>query len=116
MTQAGSCPFDVVPEFAFCGVDKSDGNVDPVEGIELGCGWRNWSNVSLEGSLNFLPDSRKSVRQFNRLIGVAPVFTKAKIDQGDQFLATDAEYNAPALIRTRHAGQREDGRGNSGGN
>lgn len=55
------------------------GEVDPVEDVELGCGRRNWSNVSPEGSLNFLPDSRKGVRQFNRLISIAPLITRPQI-------------------------------------
>ena len=83
-----------MPEFVSGNVDESnigcdidiDGvgltwEVDPVEDVELGCGWRNWSNVSPEGSLNRRPDSRKSVRQFNGFIGVAPVLSKSIINQ-----------------------------------
>ncbi len=39
------------------------GGADAVDGDGLGCGWRNWSNVSPEGNLNRFPDSKNSVRQ-----------------------------------------------------
>ena len=67
-----------------CDVDKHVAGmvwqVDAVEDVEFGCGWRNWSNVSPECSLNRVPDSRKGVRQFNRFIGVAPVLWKFVLD------------------------------------
>ena len=82
----GPVPLDDVPEFVSGDVDESDVgagvdidgawlaiDIDAVEDIELGCGWRNCSNVSPEGSLKRLPDSRKSVRQFNGCIRILPI-------------------------------------------
>ena len=56
--------------------------LDPVEGVESLFGWRNWSNVSPEGSLNFRPDSRKCVREFSGCISIAPIFAQAVLDKG----------------------------------
>ena len=63
------------------GVDSSV-CVDSFEGIESLGGWRNWSNVSPEGSLNFRPDSRKCVREFSGCISIAPIFAQAVLDKG----------------------------------
>ena len=84
--QFGALPLDGAPEFVSGDVDESNiggdvdidgvglaGDIDAVGGVELGGGWRNCSNVSPEGSLKRLPDSRKSVRQFNGCIGITPV-------------------------------------------
>jgi len=64
---------DVDEDFAF--------DVDSVELVKSAVRWRNWSNVSPEGSLNFFPDSRKGVRQFNRFISVSPFFAEAVFDE-----------------------------------
>lgn len=47
---------------------------ESVEQLESGCGWRNESNVSPEGSLNFFPDSTNSVRHGNGFISISPFF------------------------------------------
>lgn len=60
--------FGVDVDFSVC--------VDSVEDVESLGGWRNWSNVSPEGSLNFRPDSRKCVREFSGCIGISPVFAQ----------------------------------------
>jgi len=57
-------------------------DVDAVEDVESVGGWRNWLNVSPEGSLKRLPDSRKSVRQGNGFIGSTPVGAEAVAYQG----------------------------------
>jgi hypothetical protein len=58
-----------------CDVDKDiigfAVDVDAGEDVESGFGWRNWSNVSPEGSLNRFPDSTNRVRQFKGFIGAA---------------------------------------------
>jgi hypothetical protein len=48
-------------------------DVDAAELVKFWVRWRNWSNVSPEGSLNRFPDSTKGVRQFNGLIGASSV-------------------------------------------
>jgi len=73
---------DAVPQLVPCYLDKSGvafgvdvdslrlrRDVDAVEDVESVDCWRNWLNVSPEGSLKRLPDSRKSVRQGNGFIG-----------------------------------------------
>ena len=57
-------------------------DAESVEDVESFCGWRNESNVSPEGSLNFFPDSTNSVRHGNGFIRIAPFFAKPVIDQG----------------------------------
>lgn len=48
------------------------GDADAVEDVESVGGWRNESYVSPEGSLNFFPELRKSVRHGNGFIGLVP--------------------------------------------
>lgn len=50
------------------------GDVDSVELVKSAVRWRKCSNVSPEGSLKRFPDSRKSVRQGKRLVGIAPLY------------------------------------------
>jgi hypothetical protein len=84
-----SVSFEVMQQFMADDVDESNigididedvawpsWQIDAVKDIESGFGWRNWSKVSPEGSLNFFPDSRKSVRQFNGFTCAAPLLSK----------------------------------------
>ena len=95
LNQVRSASLDAVPKLVSgdadkvglgCDVDidraRLRWDVDAVELVKCAVRWRNWSNVSPEGSLNFFPDSRKIVRQGNRFISVSPRFAETIFYQG----------------------------------